>query len=217
MYALAGQWNLWGFVRDFDIDRWNISVHTLDGIVYFFEEGNPKPDEVPDWALEDAALFGTSWEAVDAPRLGKLPVGGVPVVSVGDTLLLTSEELDEIIRPTIEMINKWSKWNPFHVIPGLFDLDSPFAGMPEGTKIRYFGIDWEPCEINYIVQGHAHRHLGFSPSQSEEAVQIWNGFLPIMDLIPGIPGHQTPTWRQLRRKLFWTKVGYFQYSYRKDW
>ena len=144
-------------------------------------------------------------------------VGGVDVIGFDNLMYLDDRTLNDIIRPTIESINEWVRFNPYNYVR-LMTLDSPFLqhAYDPYIRFRYRGHKAKPGEINYIVQGHAHRHMMRTKAQSYGLVFLHNfGWKPVTGMF--VEGRQTPSWTEFQNKWMWTKVGYNEYNSRKDW
>ena len=70
------------------------------------------------------------------------------------------------------------------------------------------------CEINYIPQGYAHKHMRLTIEESLTLVRAYNRIY-----LPGVswlPGRQRPTASELRMKKSATIIGYYLYNIGDD-
>ncbi len=194
-----------GFLRGYEF--WTLTSVTLAGDHYELEF-------TADWRDEYDGTMPT-------PTVYSHRIGEAQVVFVNGIGLLDDRTLEDIIRPTISYINTWSTDMISNIgnLLELMDLDSPLKYHMQ-TQFRYSGYAggetvWKGCEINYIVQGHAHHHMGLSMTESWRLVGAHNTFLIVIDSI--FDERQRPTLQELNGKLHWTMVGYFTYESHKNW
>ena len=134
-------------------------------------------------------------------KIETIKVGGVDVTVVDGVGQLDDATYNAIIKNDIAKVNKWSR-NPFKHWSKLATLDSPFHGS-RVKKWLYEGKVYHTSEVNYILQGHAHRHLLFPRWLSRMAVN-WHNERTYGH--PASPGEH-----------FWTDKGYKEYGQRKEW
>lgn len=130
------------------------------------------PDE-PDFAIESVQLTN---------EMG-VPIAGetVQVVTLSKVGLLDQRTLDRIIRPTVEGVNTWEPlhWRKdfWEIFAKLGSLDSGF-GDSQSNKCSvntwmWSGQEYDNSDINYIMQGHAMRHLEIPKTISKFFVEIY--------------------------------------------
>lgn len=96
-------------------------------------------------------------------------------------------------------------------VPYFPNLDSAFGDIksPPIKLFLYGGRVWTSEQVNYIAQGHAHRHMKLPLTTSLGLVQLHNRFTPYL---VGRKGH-LPS----QGELWWTQKGWLEYNQRKDW
>jgi len=107
---------------------------------------------------------------------------------------------------------------PYTNILKLPTLDTPFYDSAMSVFLYVAGNGklelFKGCELNYVLQGHAHKHLGLSWEDSLEFVGVHNCiWLPIADLLA--PGRQWCTEEELSNKVLWTWRGREEYATRQ--
>ncbi len=151
-------------------------------------------------------------EDIDVPIAVRYQeIGSYEAFVVNEIALLDERAMDKILAETIQEIESWTWWNPLNPLK-LMALDSPFKkfiGYELGFLYR--NTIWQACEINYITQGYAHKHMRLSIEQSERLVKAHNRvYLPVLERLT--PGRQTPTKLELLMKWRATRIGYYDYN-----
>ncbi len=188
-----------------DVDDW------LDDVGFY--------EEYPGWYIEYVDIDGAYFRVhltdgnditdacdVSVPNFETAMVGGVQVVLIDGVGRLDSKDrtLNNIIAASVHSVNEW--WPRAPVPSNLWRLryrcDTPFEDNIVNWK--YKGMDFKRDEINFILEGHAMKHLNIP---YEVALQV---------LVSG--------WKQHKYKhppsggtLYWFEKGYNEYASRSTW
>jgi hypothetical protein len=131
-------------------------------------------------------------------------VGGVEVTTIDGVGQLDDEILNKILRPDTERINKWRRFPT----PGQCkrlqgsEGDSAFYNSPV-KRWSYKGKIYSTGDVNYILQGHAHKHMFRFNWVSKVVVRLWK----LREY-----GHPPNAATE-----FWRRKGFVEYKYRKGW
>ena len=136
-------------------------------------------------------------------------MGGVSVLKLNGVGLLDNDTLDKIIRDDVERVNQWKGGSLRNLWNFLAHCDTPFY---HDSKSRfgvrtwlYIDARYHSAEINYILEGHAMRHVGMREGEASRAVWDWKLLW----------GRVRPSKYQNTWTWFWK--GWDEYDFRASW
>jgi len=190
-------WTLYGY-------RLNDGMFEID-LIYTGKEDEDKV-KVPTVEIADLEVReGSRYDILPGKVLYK-----VPIVILGGIARLTQLALRKIIEPAVQSVNTWStgfgmeRLNKLRLV---LSCDTAFRKAEEQGLNTWY---WAPAEdvfddsdINFILEGHAMRHIGLSEGEALELVRRWERS----------QGHEEPSWKT----LYWWSIGWTGYSTRANW
>jgi RHS repeat-associated protein len=147
--------------------------------------------------------FSVSW--LDVKEAGSV-VDTVPVALLDGVGLLNEWTLNRIIKPAIQRVNAWDRESSWAEILDLLmtKCDTAFRYFTI-EKWRYKGNVFDNDDINYILEGHAMKHLNI-PSYAAARLLVW------------LHKHFNTTSKQVTPGVvFWFDKGWKEYSARSSW
>jgi len=185
-----------------------------DGMNLYAYCGNNPGNWVDPWGL--TALFGrfyqrqleAEWLQIDLRKLYPddftiiLEEGVQIACKDGIGYIAHEAQLNAIIRESFKKVNQWELRDWWTNASSLDVCDSPFY-WSKITWWNYNGKLYHKSNVNYIMQGHAQRKLGFPLPASLVVVELWK----MKEY-----GHSAAA-----SDFYWLMKGYTEYGKRKKW
>jgi len=174
-------------------------------------------------------------QAPEAPSLDYTPEGGAWIVTYNDVGLLPMRSLNKMIRSDVARVNGW--WVAPQIRPWWYPGRYPYIWEAENlvnecdtvfrtTEIKEWnwkGTIYDRSEVNFILEGHAMRHYGYSYLTSMALVYGWENAQGVLKALlrgwgwpeAGIVGARGA--EALAGVTFWFDQGWDGYGSRKDW